>query len=104
MGEASMIPTRPLAAWPLPYRGGDLNVSFGIFGHIGQAGGDADVALYDLAGRRVRTLARGRFEGGQQIVVWDGRDDAGHPVASGIYFLRSRSGSEETSVKVTVIR
>lgn len=104
LGETMLPPSRPLAAWPLPYSGGDLNVAFAIYGRLGDASGRAEVGLYDLAGRLVRTLARGTFAGTHRIVTWDGRNAAGHLVADGVYFLVNRAGSDEARLKVVVIR
>lgn len=104
LGESSVPPTQALAAWPLPYRGGDMNVSFALFGQLGAAQGVADVALYDASGRLVRTLATGTRSAGQHVTRWDGRDDAGNAVSSGVYFLRSKSAGSETAVKVTVLK
>jgi photosystem II stability/assembly factor-like uncharacterized protein len=44
--------------------------------------------VYDVAGRRVRSLVTGRLAAGPHEFVWDGRNDAGRPIASGIYFVR----------------
>lgn len=104
LGETSVLPTQALAAWPLPYRGGDMNVSFALFGQLGAAQGVADVALYDASGRLVRTLATGTRSAGQHVTRWDGRDDAGNAVSSGVYFLRSKSAGSEAAVKVTVLK
>ncbi len=104
LGEASLLPAKLLAAWPLPYRGGMLNVSFAVYGHLGAAKGQADVAVYDPAGRLVRTLAGGDFIGGQQLVTWDGLNSQGLPVGDGIYFLRARSSGQSTTLKLSVIR
>jgi len=50
------------------------------------------LAVHDVMGRRVRTLADGReFDAGLQRMVWDGRDDAGLRVASGVYFALVRT-------------
>jgi hypothetical protein len=51
---------------------------------------DAAVRLevFDILGRRVRTLLSGHQRAGYKRIVWDGRDGAGRPVASGIYFYR----------------
>ena len=38
------------------------------------------------------------------VVTWDGRDDHGRPVTSGVYFLRLLDGMEARTVKVTVVR
>jgi len=46
--------------------------------------------IYDLSGRCVRTLVEGRLEAGEHQVVWDGRDDAGIGLASGVYLVRLR--------------
>ncbi len=53
--------------------------------------GTAEVSLevFDLRGRKVRTLLKQpRVAVGEHAAVWDGRDDAGRPVASGIYLSR----------------
>lgn len=52
--------------------------------------GDADLAVYDASGRRVRTLARGTRAAGAQSVTWDARDDAGRACAPGAYWARLR--------------
>jgi hypothetical protein len=104
LGRATLVPQTPLATWPVPYRGGDLFISFAVFGRLGATTGSADVAVYDVLGRRVRELARGTFEGRQQVIRWDGRDDSGRVVANGAYFLRLRSGGETHSLRIVVAR
>jgi hypothetical protein len=51
---------------------------------------EAQVALviYDLAGRRVRSLGRGLHGAGTHEIIWDGRDDAGAARSAGVYFAR----------------
>jgi flagellar hook assembly protein FlgD len=52
---------------------------------------DAAVGLLTIHhpnGRIVRTITRGRLEAGESILSWDGRDDAGDAVPSGVYFAR----------------
>lgn len=99
-GGGEVAPARSLAAWPLPYKGGALSVSF----VIPSRGGAAEIDLMDLAGRRVRTLHRGTLEAGRQVVAWDGRDDSGRNVANGVYFLVSRAGGQESKLKLVVLR
>ena len=94
------LPARSLAAWPLPYKGGALNVSF----VIPTRGGAAEIRMIDLAGRHVRTLLRGTSEAGRQVIAWDGRDDGGRNVANGVYFLVSRTGGMESKLKLVVLR
>ena len=51
--------------------------------------GRVQVNIYDVAGRRVRTLADRVFPAGEQVLQWDGTDDAGRAVGRGVYFVRS---------------
>ena len=58
--------------------------------------GVVEIEIYDVAGRRVRTLAdRTRMSAGSHRFALDGRDDAGHRLASGVYFYRIRTAIEE---------
>ncbi|WP_456429831.1 FlgD immunoglobulin-like domain containing protein [Rhodocaloribacter sp.] len=54
--------------------------------------GQVELSIYDLSGRRVRTLVDGRQNAGVHTVVWDGRDARGQATASGIYFYRLVAG------------
>lgn len=62
--------------------------------------GPTDLAIYDVQGREVRALIQGHEAAGRRTIEWDGRDDVGSPVASGIYFARLRSAGHETRVKL----
>lgn len=104
LGRVSPGPVRLLSARPLPYRGGDLHVSFAIFAPIGATGGSAEVGLYNTSGRLVKVLASGTFRGGRQAVTWNGRDEHGDSVPSGVYFLRASSGGQISHLKLTVVR
>jgi hypothetical protein len=104
LGEVTFGPVAPLAAWPLPYRGGDLAIWFATVSGFGGGTGSAEVTLHDVSGRRVRTLASGSYPAGYQRAVWDGRDDSGRPAASGVYFLRLATGGRSETLKLTVLR
>ncbi|MCB0291554.1 MAG: T9SS type A sorting domain-containing protein, partial [Calditrichaeota bacterium] len=49
---------------------------------------DVSLAIYDLQGKKVAGLVDARQRGGSYQVQWNGRDDAGRPVSSGVYFYR----------------
>jgi hypothetical protein len=49
---------------------------------------NVDLGIFDLRGRRVATLHRGPIEAGFHDARWEGRDDSGRSVASGLYFVR----------------
>jgi hypothetical protein len=59
----------------------------------------ASVRVYDVSGRLVRTLRRDTLGPGEQFVRWDGADDGGKNVGSGIYFVRVDAPSLRWSTK-----
>jgi flagellar hook assembly protein FlgD len=60
--------------------------------------------VYDLAGRHVRTLADRVCEPGQHEVTWDGRNERGERVGSGVYFLRLEDGHSVSSKKLVLLK
>jgi hypothetical protein len=62
-----------------------------------------EVTIHDLAGRHVRTLVSGPREAGSYRPVWDGRSDAGDPVASGVYLVRLAAGDDLDSRKIVLV-
>jgi len=66
--------------------------------------GKADLAVFDIRGRRVRQLARGELTQGWHEVVWDGTDRAGRRVTAGVYFSRLRTESDRLSRRMIRIR
>jgi hypothetical protein len=62
-----------------------------------------EVKIFDVSGRLVRTLADRSFEAGNHTLVWDGADNAGRPVARGVYFSKFR-GPVTSEGKITVLR
>lgn len=92
-----------LSASPNPFKQATtLSIS------LDKAGGsqqDLSLALYDLKGRRVRTMALGPARGNELSLSWDGRDENGAPCPNGIYFVRLYAGERQlSSAKVTLIR
>jgi hypothetical protein len=60
--------------------------------------------VYDAAGRLVRVLQDGAMTAGRHSIVWDGTNDAGRAVGSGVYFYRLRAGKEAVSKKMVLLR
>jgi len=67
-------------------------------------GADVRLTVYDLAGRVVRTLVSGAVEGGEHVAVWNGRDEAGRPVGSGVYFYRLTVGGTSVERKMVMLK
>ncbi len=69
-----------------------------------QGSAPARVRVYNLAGQLVRTLTdESVFEGSHQV-VWDGNDQAGRRVPTGMYFVRLENGTSEQVRKVMFVR
>ena len=91
--------TRPIAAslttYPNPFSPGSGPAT--VRYEVGRAG-DVVLTLYDVRGRKVRTLVDGNHQQGTFTTTWDGRDDQGRRVASGVYFCRmTTEGTAERS-------
>lgn len=60
--------------------------------------------VYDPAGRLVRRLVDTVFPAGSNTLMWDGTNNSGRQVASGVYFLLLTDGSRRETVKLTVLK
>jgi hypothetical protein len=66
--------------------------------------GMVKLVVYDLIGQEVRTLAQAPFTSGEHTVAWDGRDNNGELVNSGIYFYRLETGQFNETRKLTFLK
>ena len=67
--------------------------------------GAVTLAVYDVSGRCVRTLFRREMTSGVHSVIWDGTDEGGVAVGSGVYLCRlSREGSPVSSRKMLLLK
>jgi hypothetical protein len=74
-----------------------FNPSTSIRFDVPTGGAHVRLQVFDVEGRRVRTLSDGDAPAGRQTVTWFGDDDSGDPVAGGVYFCRlSAPGFAET--------
>ena len=89
---------RPLAVEPNPASGA-CELSFSLAGPR-----QGSLILFDANGRSVRTLASPRFGAGPQRRRWDGRDDAGRPMPSGIYFAQLRLPDGVQTRRIALLR
>ena len=62
------------------------------------------IKIYDPMGRKVRELLRCRQKEGKQRVEWNGHDDSGNPVSSGIYFCYLKAGKTSIFRKIVLMR
>lgn len=87
----------------LPNRPNPFNPSTVIPVRLG-APARLNVSVYDVAGRRVRTLFQGATGAGALDLVWDGTDESSRPVASGVYFTRVDIGGSTETGRMVLIR
>lgn len=98
--EAMLAPAAlGLAAVPNPF-----NPVTTIRLAVPSPGGTPEVSILDPSGRRVGSIDTGRLAPGIHTFEWSGRDDAGRPLASGVYFVRAALGSESTVHRLVILR
>ena len=66
--------------------------------------GNAELTIFDVLGRAVRKTQFRDLPAGPHSVVWDGRNESGHPVASGIYFYRLSTAAGSLTRKMTLVK
>ena len=64
---------------------------------------DLRIDLFDISGQRVRTLFAAYAPAGRMTLLWNGRDDDGHPLPSGIYIYRMITGGHGVQTKKMVL-
>ena len=96
--ELPAPPSSVLKVHPNPFRTGAM-VAFSL-----EHRQTVDLAVFDVAGRRVASLAVGDFGAGTHNRVWDGTTDSGGPAAAGVYFVRLRSGGVDLTAKTIHVR
>jgi len=87
-----------LMAMPNPFSAG-LTVRYAV-GRVGPV----RMRLYDPSGRVVRALLQEPLAPGRQQAQWDGRDEAGRPVPSGVYLCRLEAGRDRVTLPIVLLR
>jgi hypothetical protein len=71
---------------------------------VPEGGGEVALQIYDVSGRLVRTLVKGYESPGTRAVTWNGRDDQGQPMPSGIYFCNLTAPQFSETVRMILLR
>ncbi len=66
--------------------------------------GQVFIDIYDIKGRKVKSLVEDYFTQGNHSVVWNGENDQGNNVSSGIYLYKMRNGSFSSSRKMILLK
>jgi len=65
---------------------------------------DVRLNVYNMLGQKVRTLVNDHRTAGRYTVLWDGRDDSGRMVGSGVYFYQIQAGSFTKTAKMVFLK
>jgi hypothetical protein len=66
--------------------------------------GHVELAVYDLQGRRLRTLVSGNLAAGDHTEIWDGRANDGQTCGSGVYFARMQTTDATATAKLMLVK
>jgi hypothetical protein len=102
-GVVASDPHPPANAWLAPSQPNPFSESTRIPFRLDQQR-MVRLTIFDASGRQVRRLASDRFAAGGHAVVWDGADDTGRPVPTGIYFAHLAAGTEAMTRKFVRVR
>ncbi len=84
--------------YPNPFNG-ITTISYNLF-----IAGDVSIIIYNVLGQRVRTFYPGVQPPGNYLTPWDGTDNNGQPVASGLYFYKLRASRESKTHNMILVR
>ncbi len=63
-----------------------------------------DISIFDVIGRKVRSLVDDSVEAGLHSIYWDGTNDSGEPLGSGVYFYRLRTKNDSMTRKLLLLK
>ncbi|HUT63266.1 MAG TPA: FlgD immunoglobulin-like domain containing protein [Anaerolineae bacterium] len=85
-------------AYPNPFNA-ETSIRYSLPTHS-----DVSLAIFDLCGRRIKTLVNAPQKAGYHTAIWDGRNEAGIPVSSGLYFYRINAANFTKVRKMTMVK
>ncbi len=68
------------------------------------ASSQIEINIYNLLGQKVRTLANGFYQTGSHAIIWNGTDNSGHRVVSGVYIYQLKSNSYLCNKKLILLK
>jgi aminopeptidase N len=71
---------------------------------IGREIRQCDLSIFDIQGRKIRSLMAGKLQPSLYSVTWDGKDNLGDEITSGVYFIRLSTDSQAQTAKIIYIR
>jgi len=101
--EEAAIAFRLYANYPNPFSTSIGNSSTSIAYDLPKAS-HVELAIYNVLGDKIKTVFNGSRNAGRYIAIWDGKNDMGIAVASGVYFYVIRAGDLVSNRKLLLVR
>lgn len=101
IGDTPEFSIEKLKVFPTPTTG---PATFHIVTSGAGGGAPPVTAIYDVTGRLVRAFASDIRTAGERFIQWDGRDNSGRMVSSGVYLFRVDAGKSRRSQKFVILR
>ncbi len=96
--SAPAITTALGSNYPNPFNP-ETTISYSV-----EKAGNVSIEIYNILGQKVKTLVNDKKEAGSHNVVWNGKDQAGNNVSSGVYFYRMKNGSYSKTNKMILMK
>ncbi len=101
-GEAPALAEVLLRPYPNPF---NPSTNLTLAAPAGEGKVPAKLEIFDLRGRRLVTLFEGELDAGtRRIFTWQGRDDRGRQLSSGIYFAKGSVGGQSSVAKLVLLK
>jgi hypothetical protein len=84
--------------YPNPFNP-ETTISFSI-----EKDDEVKLEIYNIRGQRIKRLLHETMKTGEHSVVWDGKDDKGHSVSSGVYFYRLTTNTKQEQRKMLLLK
>jgi len=94
----ALLTTELLVNFPNPFNP-ETTIRFALAN-----GSSVEIIIYNVRGQLVRTLVNGYMNSGVHNIVWNGRDDNGNPVGSGVYFYHMRAGDYQSVRRMMLMK
>ena len=100
IGDVGYVPERFMLgqSFPNPFNF-TTRIGYGL-----PADGQVEIVIYNLLGQKVRTLVSGVQPAGYRFVAWDGRDDSGNGVSTGMYLYIMKAGEFHDMKKLVLLK
>jgi hypothetical protein len=98
--DEEILPSRfeLLQSYPNPFNNQTM-IKYSLFKRT-----EVSLVIYNVLGQKVRTLVNNERQSGDVSVTWDGKDESGKDLSSGIYFYQLRAGQFTQTKRMVLLK